>query len=77
MSKKEMVNTYQVIDNLLPKEEFNLLLNTVTRKNQFNWFYQDSVSTENDQDKSHFYFVHKLYENDSPISNYFYELQNI
>ena len=68
---------YKIIDNFLDEEEFKNLYNKITGANQFHWFLNETVATANDEDKSHFYFCHRMYQDDSPISNYFYELNNI
>ena len=68
---------YKIIDNFLEEEDFKNLYNLITGPNQFHWYLNETVGTDNDSNKSHFYFCHRMYEGDKPISNYFYELNNI
>lgn len=68
---------HEVIDNFLPEEQFKGLYNLITNPNQFSWFYHDSIATDNDKDKSHFYFCHVFYSRGVPNSNLFNELGNI
>jgi len=68
---------YQIIDNFLPEEQFKGLYNLITNPNQFNWFYNPSVASADDKDKSHFYFTHTFYEQSVSNSNFFNELKII
>jgi hypothetical protein len=73
---------YKVIDNFLPKAEFNEIKNTLM-SDMFPWFYNDNKvsKTENvlfedgeDGSKYNFQFTHTFYGNMYPQSNYCFEL---
>ena len=51
---------YKIIDNFLPKEDFNKLKNLMTGPN-FPWFVQKYVVDENNSKKSHWYFTHLFF----------------
>ena len=53
---------YKIIDNFLPKENFNIIKNLLFSSN-FNWFYKPDVNTLNvDSPNMIFYFVHVFYK---------------
>ena len=68
---------YKIIDNFLEEEDFKNLHHTLTAPNNFQWFLNETVGTDNDKDKTHFYFCHRMYENDQSLSPFFWELHNI
>jgi hypothetical protein len=52
---------YKIIDNFLPKENFNIIKNLLFHSN-LNWFYKPDVNTLNvDSPNMMFYFVHVFY----------------
>ena len=60
---------YEIVDNFLPKDEFNNLNNAV--KKDMPWFYLDSVATPEDDggiNNSYYYFFHLLYSDSMPCS---------
>jgi hypothetical protein len=63
---------YKVIDNFLPKEEFNDIKNIIMGSN-FPWFYNSCVATKKDVDN--FYFTHLFFDSLKVNSNY-YEILN-
>ena len=56
----------EITDNTLKAEYFESLQDTIM-SNIFSWQYSDKVGNPDDQDNGHIYFVHRLYENFSPI----------
>ena len=66
---------YRVIDNFLPKENFELIKKTVLGDN-FNWFYHPHINYPNqNKEDMLFYFTHLFYGYDKPLSP-FYDLIN-
>lgn len=57
----------EIIDNYLPPNEFQPIKDLILGNN-FPWFRQVGVAYGSDTDS---YFVHTLYDNHSPRSNYF------
>ena len=60
---------YEIIDNFLPKDEFNNLNDAMNK--DMPWFYLDSVATPEDNGKtnnSYYYFFHLLYSESMPCS---------
>ena len=65
-----MRNKHEIIDNFLPKENFNIIKNLVFNSN-FNWFYRPDVNFPGiDSSNMIFYFSHSFYET-VPHSNAF------
>jgi hypothetical protein len=61
---------YKIIDNFLPKENFDIIKNLLFSTN-FNWFYKPDVNTSGiNSPNMIFYFVHMLY-NRVPYSEAF------
>ena len=65
---------HEIIDDFLPKENFKGLYNLVLSSHKFAWFYNQSVATTKDKDKSHIYFSHVFYDESVPYSDHFKEL---
>ena len=63
---------YKVIDNFLPKEEFNNIKNIIMG-GSFSWYYNSFVANEEDVDN--FYFTHLFFDNLKVNSNH-YEILN-
>jgi hypothetical protein len=63
---------YKIIDDFLPKNDLVALQN-ILLKNDFSWYYLDTVAQMRDPDKSHYYFVNCLYDKSVPISQVFYD----
>lgn len=61
-----MSDTYQIIDNFLPKKNVNEIKNIMS-SSIFPWYYNDGVSSSNDDD---FYFTHIFYNNYSFQSSF-------
>ena len=59
---------YQVVDNFLPKEEFDLIKNVLI-SNTFPWYYNSFVT--DDKDTTNFYFSHSFFEESKINSNYY------
>lgn len=57
---------YKIVDNFLDKESFLNLKNAML-SNNFEWHYNDNVSTI--EDKDNFYFIHYFYNNYNNNSN--------
>ena len=56
----------QVIDNLLPNLFFNKLKNIFGKKNQFNWFWNNTTAGGKDGNlDNHFMFTHMLWNVDT------------
>ena len=51
----------KVVDNFLPKDEFNKLKDVITGYS-FPWFLQNFVEHEDNPQPSHWYFTHKFFE---------------
>ena len=67
---------YKIIDNFLPKNNFNLLKETVLSAD-FNWFYNPEVNFPGkDSPNMLFYFTHIFYNYNKPLSSFF-DLINI
>jgi len=60
---------YHIIDNFLDTKDF-LKIQELLTSDDFPWYYQKSVTTQNDND-SLFYFTHLIYDNNRPTSNFF------
>ena len=53
---------YKVVDNFLPKENFNIIKNLIFNSN-FNWFYSPDVNSNGiDSPNMLFYFSHLFYK---------------
>jgi len=62
---------YKVIDNFLPKENFNKIKEVVLGSN-FNWFYKPDVNYPGKHSPDNlFYFIHMFYNKDVPNSPFF------
>jgi len=62
---------YKIIDNFLPKDNFNLIKETVF-SNNFNWFYHSDVNfTGVHSPDMLFYFTHLFYHHNQPSSMFF------
>lgn len=62
-----MKNKYKVIDNFLPKENFEKLKNLLL-SNTISWYYEESM-TYNDE----CFFNHCFYNNSQPKSDFYFE----
>jgi len=58
----------EIINNFLSDTDFQNLKKMLT-SNTFPYFYEKGVADENDN--KNFYFIHQLYYNDKPASNFF------
>ena len=66
---------HQIIDDVLPSEQFKLLTNIVK---ELNYKYVPWVSDKTDKDDNrNYYFLHLLYNHDTPISSSFAYIMNI
>ena len=63
---------YKIIDDFLPKNDL-VALENVLLKNNFPWYYLDTVAHIKDPDSSHYHFVNCLYDKSVPLSDAFYE----
>ena len=63
----------EITDNTLPIDYFENLKNIIM-SNNLSWEYQERVGNITDKDNGHFYFVHRLYENFSPVCSFFQQL---
>ena len=61
---------YQIIDNFLSKEDHEKIKYVMMESMEFPWFYHNTVSYEDRQEEGYF-FVHSLYKNYSPCSQYY------
>ena len=59
----------KVVDNFLDKNEFTKIKD-VLMSNNFPWFYQDVISSPNDQ-KDHYYFTHIFFDENKACSDWF------
>jgi hypothetical protein len=59
---------YEVIDNFLPKEQFEAIQNMMMRNKNLTWFYEPNVVCPTQELKNTMYFVHMFYENYAPRS---------
>jgi len=64
---------YKVIDNYLPKEQFEAIRDMMINNRELSWFYHSAVTYENQTD-SNFYFTHVFYINSMVSSNFFNRL---
>ena len=64
---------YEVIDNFLPKNEFDQIKQVMTGYN-FPWFLQNFVAYSDVPKKSHWYFCHKFYEDGRHGPSHYYNL---
>jgi hypothetical protein len=64
---------YKIIDNFLPKEDFEKL-KTLLFSGDFPWFYVESLITnEQGQGTEEGFFQHSLYNRSRPTSDFYYE----
>jgi hypothetical protein len=59
---------YEVIDNYLPKEQFEAIQNVMMNNQNFFWFYRPDVTFCDTELKHTMYFCHMFYENYAPRS---------
>ena len=59
---------YEVIDNYLPKEQFEALQNVMMKNPNFSWFYMPDVVQVGVEGKKSMYFAHMFYQNYAPRS---------
>jgi hypothetical protein len=59
---------YEVIDNYLPQEQFEVIQHLMMKDKTFNWFYNPDVAVRNKELKNTMYFVHMFYDNYAPRS---------
>ena len=68
--KKKNKIKYKVIDNFLPKENFNIIKDFMMGFN-FPWYYQNGITNPNIETKNNlFYMTHMLYESEPRSSFY-------
>lgn len=68
---------YKIIDNFLPKEEFERLSNIVM-SNEFAWYWQSKINIEHTSEVDYTsYFTHVCFNHNSINSPTFYEFKNI
>jgi hypothetical protein len=65
---------FQIVDNYLPKEQFEVVRNIVSQE-EFYWQFIRSVAS-NTANVDDFYFTHVLYDNE-PLSQYYNDIYNI
>ena len=63
----------EITDNTLKADYFESLQETIM-SNIFSWQYSEKVGNPDDEENGHFYFVHRLYENFSPLCPFFEDL---
>lgn len=62
---------YEIIDNFLPKDNFNLIKKTIFGNN-FNWFYTPEINHKGIESSNMlFYFTHLFYAYNKPTSMFF------
>ena len=61
---------YEVIDNYLPREEFEAIRNMMISK-EMSWYFNPAVTFENQED-NHFYFTHMFYK-EGLVNSAFYQ----
>lgn len=59
---------YEVIDNYLPREQFEAIKNIMIKNLNFPWFYKPDVTSKDIELKNTMYFCHMFYENYSTRS---------
>ena len=69
-----LLKMHEVVDNFLPKEEFNSIKN-ILMGDDFPWYYNSSVA--NDMDIDDFYFTHTFFKNLEVNSNCYIILKPI
>ena len=73
-TEKELTHMqYEVIDNYLPREQFEAIRDMVMNP-RFSWYY-NSIVTCNEQKDKHFYFTHLFYIDYEVNSNSFKGLE--
>ncbi len=78
MGKNKNILKYEVVDNFLPKSEYEKIYDVIMKSNEFPWFYQPNISYFDKFSKDHlFYLVHIFYINNKPNSFYFNILDNL
>ena len=70
-----MEKSVKIIDNFLPKEEFQTIQQQICGDN-FPWFYNDRISSPKDP-KEYFSFFHSFYLKHEPRSKWFYLFNNL
>ena len=65
-----MTNEIKVVDNFLPKEDYEHLQKVVTGS-MFPWYFQNNCTFEDSEYDPDFYFTHIVYEKNVPISAFF------
>ena len=61
---------YEVIDDYLPKEEFEKIKGFMMGED-FPWFYKPDVTFDQLEQSKTMYFIHMFYKNSMPNSNFF------
>jgi len=61
---------YKVIDNFLPKEDFNILKNEIF-SDKFEWYHIEDIANKGQKVENFFYQVHLVYKQSKPNSNYY------
>lgn len=74
------MNDIKIIDNFLLDLEYNILVNRLIKNEFFPWFYSPVIQKEygvtEQSDELHDYqFVHVLYHDDAPQSEYYFLLE--
>jgi hypothetical protein len=62
---------YEVIDNYLPKEQFEQIKNLFLTPGNLPWYYVPYVTWSKNEDLGTLYFAHMFYNNNAPISQQF------
>ena len=70
-----MEKSVKIIDNFLPKEEFQIIQQEICGEN-FPWFYNDRISNFKDP-KEYFSFFHSFYRKRQPRSQWFPLFNNL
>jgi len=61
---------YEVIDNYLPKEQFEAIHHLMMKDKSFNWFYNPDVTNKGVEIEKTMYFTHLFYYAHRPTSQF-------
>tara|TARA_B100001113_G_C20711428_1_gene449551 strand:- start:34 stop:570 length:537 start_codon:yes stop_codon:yes gene_type:complete len=62
-------DNYVIIDDCLDKDYFKFLQEQMMCPD-FPWLYQSEVANEGENKDDDFYFIHRIYENNNPVSTF-------
>lgn len=78
MGQNENILKYEVVDNFLPKSEYEKIYDVIMKSHQFPWFYEPNISFFEKASRDYlFYLVHIFYINNKSNSFYFNILDNL